>query len=129
MSAERSRSRGPLDVVRPHRRHSMRTMMACAVFGDRAIMARRTPDALRSESITTQPWTPVPPGPQAIRARNASSHPQGFAEKPTQTRLGPRGYCRRSGNGDSQTCLPAAHGWPTSSSKLTGPTSLKARPS
>ena len=27
-----------------------------------------------------------------------------------RARLGPGGYCRRSGNGGPQTCLPAAHG-------------------
>ena len=28
-----------------------------------------------------------------------------------RARLGPGGYCRCSGNGGTQTCLPAAHAW------------------
>ena len=42
-------------------------------------------------------------GPAALRScPSASLHGQ------VRARLGPRGYCRRSGNGGPQTCLPAA---------------------
>ena len=44
-------------------------------------------------------------GPAALRScPSASLHGQ------VRARLGPRGYCRRSGNGGPQTCLPAACG-------------------
>ena len=44
-------------------------------------------------------------GPAALRScPSASLHGQ------VRARLGPGGYCRRSGNGGPQTCLPAAHG-------------------
>ena len=43
-------------------------------------------------------------GPAALRScPSASLHGQ------VRARLGPGGYCRRSGNGGPQTCLPAAH--------------------
>ena len=44
-------------------------------------------------------------GPAALRScPSASLHGQ------VRARLGPAGYCRRSGNGGPQTCLPAACG-------------------
>ena len=36
--------------------------------------------------------------------------PLASARSQVRVRLGPGGYCRRSGNGGPQTCLPAAHG-------------------
>ena len=50
------------------------------------------------------------PRPQAIGARGASHLPLPSLLSQAQARLGPGGYCRRSGNGGTQTCLPAACG-------------------
>ena len=50
------------------------------------------------------------PRPQAIRARGASHLPLRFSAKPSPGAPGPGGYCRCSGNGGTQTCLPAACG-------------------
>ena len=52
--------------------------------------------------------------PRGARGRRllgpATLHTRPFASLPSQVRahLGPGGYCRRSGNGGPQTCLPAA---------------------
>ena len=44
-------------------------------------------------------------GPVALR-----TCPLASPRSQVRVRLGPRGYCRRSGNGGPRTCLPAAHG-------------------
>src|SRR3990170_7742663 len=44
-------------------------------------------------------------GPAALR-----TCPLALPRSQVRERLGPGGYCRRSGNGGPQTCLPAAHG-------------------
>ena len=49
------------------------------------------------------------PRPQAFGARGAPNLTLGFATKPSPSAPWPGGYCRRSGNGGPQTCLPAAH--------------------
>ena len=47
------------------------------------------------------------PRPQAVRARGASHLPLRFSAQPSPGAPWARGYCRRSGNGGPQTCLPA----------------------
>ena len=59
-------------------------------------MSNQSPRANRSRRLL---------GPAALRACPLAS-PQSQA----RARLGPGGYCRCSGNGGPQTCLPAAHG-------------------
>ena len=57
-------------------------------------------------------------GPAALRScPSASLHGQ------VRARLGPGGYCRRSGNGGPQTCLPAACGVAQAEAQY-GPSSL-----